>query len=183
MRIVPTTLDDVLVIEPTVFGDHRGFFLETWSARAFAGQGLFPVFVQDNWSRSTRGILRGLHYQLRHPQGKLVRATRGAIFDVAVDLRRSSPNFGRWTGQILSEENHRALWVPPGFAHGFYVMSEVADVQYKVTDLYAPEWERTLAWDDAEVGIAWPLEGGGPPTLSEKDRTRALRLAELEPFP
>lgn len=183
MNVLPTDLPDVLVVEPKVFGDHRGFFLETWSARAFAERGLHVGFVQDNWSRSSRGILRGLHFQVRHPQGKLVRAVRGEIFDVAVDLRRSSPTFGKWTGVILSETNFRALWVPPGFAHGFYVLSETADVHYKVTDLYAPEWERTLAWDDASVGIQWPLDRGGAPVLSEKDRTKALRLDGLETFP
>jgi dTDP-4-dehydrorhamnose 3,5-epimerase len=183
MNILPTDLSDVLIVEPKVFGDHRGFFLETWSSRGFAERGLHFSFLQDNWSRSSRGILRGLHFQIRHPQGKLVRAVRGEIFDVAVDLRRSSPTFGKWTGAILSETNFLALWVPPGFAHGFYVLSETADVQYKATDLYAPEWERTLAWDDETVGIRWPLELGGPPVLSEKDRTKALRLGAVETFP
>ena len=183
MNLIPTELPDVLIVEPKVFGDHRGFFLETWSSRAFAERGLHLSFVQDNWSRSSRGILRGLHFQIRHPQGKLVRAVRGEIFDVAVDLRRSSPTFGKWTGVTLSDTNFRALWVPPGFAHGFYVLSESADVHYKVTDLYAPEWERTLAWDDATVGIRWPIDRGGPPVLSEKDRSKAFRLDGVETFP
>lgn len=183
MKVTPTEIPDVLLIEPAVFGDHRGFFLETWSARAFAQAGLHMPFVQDNWSRSGRGTLRGLHYQVRHPQGKLVRVTQGEVFDVAVDLRRSSPTFGRWVGAWLSGENKMAMYVPPGFAHGFYVVSESADFQYKCTDLYAPEWERTIAWDDAAVGVRWPLERGGAPILSEKDRTRAVPIGKAEVFP
>jgi dTDP-4-dehydrorhamnose 3,5-epimerase len=178
MKVLPTELPDVVVIEPQVFGDARGFFLETWSARGYAEAGLHMTFVQDNWSRSSRGILRGLHYQLRHPQGKLVRVTQGEVFDVAVDLRRGSPSFGRWTGTILSAENHRAMYVPPGFAHGFYVLSESADFQYKCTDLYMPAHERTIAWDDPAIGIRWPLVGGARPTLSDKDRTRAMLLSQ-----
>ncbi|MDZ4755838.1 MAG: dTDP-4-dehydrorhamnose 3,5-epimerase [Phycisphaerae bacterium] len=183
MKVTPTAIPDVVVIEPRVFGDARGFFLETWSARAYAAAGLHMQFVQDNWSRSRHGILRGLHYQIRHPQGKLVRVTHGEVFDVAVDLRRSSPTFGQWVGTILSAENFRAMYVPPGFAHGFYVTSESADFQYKCTDLYAPEWERTLAWNDSRVGIAWPLDAGEEPLLSEKDRTTGSSLADAETFP
>lgn len=178
MKVIPTELPDVVVIEPQVFGDPRGFFLETWSSRRFAELGLHMTFVQDNWSRSKRGILRGMHYQLRNPQGKLVRVTQGEVFDVAVDLRRSSPTFGKWTGVTLSAENYRALYVPPGFAHGFYVTSESADFQYKCTDLYAPEFERSIAWNDPAIGIRWPLELGGEPALSEKDRTKAMTLAQ-----
>ncbi|MBL9118662.1 MAG: dTDP-4-dehydrorhamnose 3,5-epimerase [Phycisphaerae bacterium] len=180
MKVVPTELPDAVVIEPQVFGDARGFFLETWSSRRFAELALHMTFVQDNWSRSKRGILRGLHFQLRHPQGKLVRVTQGEVFDVAVDLRRGSPTFGKWAGVLLSAENFRAFYIPPGFAHGFYVLSESADFQYKCTDLYAPEHERTLAWNDAALGIRWPIDRGGEPQLSEKDRTRALTLDELQ---
>ena len=183
MKVTPTEIPDVLLIEPAVFGDHRGFFLETWSARSFAQAGLHMPFVQDNWSRSGRGTLRGLHYQVRHPQGKLVRVTQGEVFDVAVDLRRSSPTFGRWVGAWLSGDNKTAMYVPPGFAHGFYVVSDSADFQYKCTDLYAPEWERTIAWDDAAVGVRWPLDRGGTPILSEKDRTRAVPIGKAEVFP
>lgn len=179
MKVLPTELPDAVIIEPQVFGDARGFFLETWSSRAFASAGLHMTFVQDNWSRSRRGILRGLHLQLRHPQGKLVRVTAGEVFDVAVDLRRGSPTFGKWTGVLLSAENFRAFYIPPGFAHGFYVLSESADFQYKCTDLYAPEHERTLAWNDPAIGIRWPLDRAGEPQLSEKDRTKALTLAQL----
>ena len=169
MHRLETPLADAFVLEPRVFGDERGFFVETWNRRAFADAGLDLDFVQDNHSRSTQGILRGLHYQVRQPQGKLVRVTRGSVFDVAVDLRRSSPTFGRWHGVELTESNHRMFWVPPGFAHGFYVTSETADFQYKCTDFYAPEHERTLAWDDATLGIDWPLVDGRAPTLSAKD--------------
>jgi dTDP-4-dehydrorhamnose 3,5-epimerase len=179
MKLIPTDLPDAVVIEPQVFGDARGFFLETWSARKFAELGLHMPFVQDNWSRSRQGILRGLHFQVRHPQGKLVRVTQGEVFDVAVDLRRSSPTFGKWTGVHLSAESFRAFYIPPGFAHGFYVLSESADFQYKCTDLYAPEFERTLAWNDPALAIRWPLDRGGEPQLSEKDRTKAFTLDQL----
>lgn len=182
MIIQPTSIPDVLLVHPRVFGDHRGFFVETWSAKTFAEAGIFETFVQDNWSRSGRGILRGLHYQIRRPQGKLVRVVQGEVFDVAVDLRRSSPTFGRWVGAFLSAENKLAMYVPPGFAHGFYVTSDFADFQYKCTDLYAPEWERTIAWDDPTIGIDWPLDRAGPPVLSEKDRTRGLRVGDAEVF-
>lgn len=176
MRLVPTAIPDVVVVEPRVFRDDRGFFQEVWHADRFRELGLHLTWVQDNHSRSVQGTLRGLHYQVRHPQGKLVRAVTGAIFDVAVDLRHGSPTFGRWVGVELSEDNHRQLWVPPGFAHGFYVTSPQADVVYKCTDIYVAEHERTLRWDDPEVAIEWPLQGGAP-RLSDKD-ARGLSLAE-----
>lgn len=178
MKATPTAIPEVLLLEPKVFGDERGFFMETWQRRTFASLGIDHDFVQDNHSRSARGTLRGLHYQLRQPQGKLVRVTLGAVFDVAVDLRRSSPTFGRWVGEELSEENRRMLWVPPGFAHGFYVLSERAEFQYKCTDYYAPEHERSLRWDDPELAIEWPLLEAAP-LLSAKDREGAL-LAEAD---
>ncbi|WP_295849946.1 dTDP-4-dehydrorhamnose 3,5-epimerase [uncultured Xylophilus sp.] len=173
MNIVDTDLPGVVILEPRVFGDARGFFLESFNQRQFDGAtGTSYAFVQDNHSRSARGVLRGLHYQLEQPQGKLVRVVRGAVFDVAVDLRRSSPHFGRWTGVELSEENGRQLWVPPGFAHGFLVLSDSADFLYKTTDYYAPQAERSIRWDDASLGIAWPLERllGAVPSLSAKDQ-------------
>ena len=169
MNVTPTALPEVLIIEPKVFGDQRGFFFESFNQKAFNNAtGLEAKFVQDNHSRSTKGVLRGLHYQIQQPQGKLVRVVRGAVFDVAVDIRNSSPNFGRWVGVELSEENHRQLWVPPGFAHGFLVTSDTADFLYKTTDYYAPEFERCLAWDDPGVGVEWPL-AGNIPQLSAKD--------------
>lgn len=168
MKVSPTDLPGVLLLEPKVFGDERGFFLESFNRRAFrAATGLDPDFVQDNHSRSARGVLRGLHYQVRQNQGKLVRVIRGSVFDVAVDVRRSSPTFGGWTGQVLSEDNRRQLWIPPGFAHGFLVLSESADVLYKATDYYAPEHERCIAWNDPAIGIAWP--GDLQPQLSKRD--------------
>lgn len=180
MRFVPTAIPEVVIIEPQVFGDARGFFMETWHAGKFAAGGLDLHFVQDNHSRSAQGILRGLHYQINQPQGKLVRVVRGTVFDVAVDLRRSSPSFGRWVGVELSEDNHRQLWVPPGFAHGFYVMSESADFVYKCTELYAPEHERCLRWDDPALAITWPLRDGAAPLLSAKDAAGSLlRDAEV----
>ncbi|MGB5598954.1 MAG: dTDP-4-dehydrorhamnose 3,5-epimerase [Thiothrix litoralis] len=169
MKIIPTHIPDVLILEPQVFGDARGFFMETWNAKTFADAGLNLNFVQDNHSRSRQGTLRGMHYQIKHPQGKLVRVTSGKVFDVAVDLRQSSPTFGQWAGAELSDENHRMLWVPPGFAHGFYVMSESADFLYKCTDLYAPEYDRSLHWNDPSIGIEWPLVNGAAPTISAKD--------------
>jgi dTDP-4-dehydrorhamnose 3,5-epimerase len=175
---VETSIPDVVVVEPAVYGDQRGFFLETWQQEKFDGLGLPLRFVQDNHSRSVQGTLRGLHFQVEQPQGKLVRVVRGAIFDVAVDLRRSSPTFGQWVGATLTDETLRALWVPPGFAHGFYVLSEVADVYYKCTTLYSPRHERSLRWDDPTVGIEWPLVGGRPPLLSPKDAA-GLRLDEV----
>ena len=181
MRIIPTALPDVMLIEPTVHGDERGFFLETWRADAFASAGLPTRFVQDNHSRSRGRILRGLHYQLMQPQGKLVRVVLGEVFDVAVDMRRSSPTFGRWVGAIISAENKRQLWVPPGFAHGFFVLSESADFIYKCTDYYHPASERSLLWNDPDVGIEWPLQGGEP-LLSAKDLAGA-RLNAAECYP
>lgn len=179
MDVTPTTIPEVLLIRPEALGDARGFFMETWHRRRFAEAGIDFDFVQDNHSRSVRGTLRGLHYQIRNVQGKLVRATLGEVFDVAVDLRRGSPTFGRWAGERLSADNRHMLWIPPGFAHGFLVVSETAECQYKCTDYYAPEHERCIRWDDAELAIEWPLDG--PPLLSEKDR-RAGSLATAECF-
>lgn len=180
MNVVKTDLLDVLIIEPKVFGDQRGFFFESFNARSFAElTGLQPVFVQDNHSRSARNVLRGLHYQIRQPQGKLVRVVAGEVFDVAVDLRRSSPTFGLWTGTHLSAENKRMMWVPEGFAHGFLVISESADFLYKTTDYYAPAHERCIAWNDADIGIDWPL--AGEPVLAAKD-VAGKRLRDAEVF-
>ncbi len=172
MQVTPTRLPEVLLVEPRVFGDARGFFLESWNQRAFDQAVGRPVaFVQDNHSRSARGVLRGIHYQLEHPQGKLVRVTSGRVFDVAVDLRRSSPRCGQWVGVELSADNHRQLWIPPGFGHGFLVLSEQADFLYKASDYYVPEDERALAWNDAHLGVEWPLADiGGEPQLSARDR-------------
>lgn len=180
MRIEACAIPDVMLIEPKLLTDERGFFMETWNRSRFAAAGFDWSFVQDNHSRSIRGVVRGLHYQILQPQGKLVRVVRGAVFDVAVDLRRSSPNFGRWVGYELSEANRRMLWVPPGFAHGFLTLSESADLLYKCTDFYAPNWERTLAWNDPDIGIDWPLDGIAP-QLSAKDRA-GRRLSEAELF-
>lgn len=169
MQYTPTAIPDVKLLEPAVFGDHRGFFMETWQQRDFNEQvGKFN-FVQDNHSKSAHGILRGLHYQIKQPQGKLVRVVQGSVFDVAVDMRQSSPTFGQWVGYELSEKNKRMLWVPPGFAHGFYVMSDTAEFVYKCTDYYAPEYERSLLWNDSTISIDWPLVNGEEPILSEKD--------------
>lgn len=180
MKVIPTSIPDVVILEPKVFGDARGFFYESYNQQAFqAATGLSPMFVQDNHSRSAKGVLRGLHYQIRQPQGKLVRVVGGAAFDVAVDVRKNSPTFGKWVGVELSEENHRQLWVPPGFAHGFLVTTESADFLYKTTDYYAPEYERCIAWNDAEIGIEWPLDG--PPSLSAKDAA-GVRLSAAEVF-
>lgn len=169
MEFVPTELPEVVLIKPRVFGDERGFFMETWHARRFADAGIPASFVQDNHSRSAKHILRGLHYQIRQPQGKLVRVVAGAVFDVVVDMRRSSPTFGRWAGVELSATNHQMLWIPPGFAHGFLVLSDAVDFVYKCTEFWAPEHERSLLWNDADVGIEWPLPAGVPPILSAKD--------------
>ena len=180
MNIIETALPCVLIIEPKVFGDARGFFLESWNQQSFASAGLTMAFVQDNHSRSARGVLRGLHYQLENPQGKLVRVTQGAVFDVAVDIRRSSPHFGQWVGAELSADNHRMLWIPPGFAHGFLVLSETADFLYKCTTLYHPASDRGIRWDDPQISIAWP-DVGGAPQLSGKDAA-APHLADAEIF-
>ena len=182
MKATATELPEVLILESQVFGDARGFFMESFSQRAFdEAVGRHVEFVQDNHSRSARGVLRGLHYQLSpHAQGKLVRVTSGAVFDVAVDMRRSSPRFGRWTGVELSEENRRQLWIPPGFAHGFLVLSEIADFLYKTTDYYAPQAEASVRWDDPALGIRWPDVDGGP-VLSAKDGA-AVALAEAAHF-
>jgi len=181
MQIIDSGLDGVLVIEPTVFGDDRGFFLESFNQRAFEQAGLPTRFVQDNHSRSSRGVLRGLHYQMARTQGKLVRVTDGAVYDVAVDVRRDSPAFGQWVGVELSASNKRQLWVPPGFAHGFLTLSASADFQYKCTDYYAPEHERTLLWNDPAIGIEWPLEPGQAPRLAAKDAA-GVPLSEAEVF-
>ena len=180
MKLERTAIPDVLVLEPRVHGDARGFFMETWNARDFAALGVSAQFVQDNHSRSSGRVLRGLHYQLRRPQGKLVRVAAGEIWDVAVDLRRSSPSFGRWAGARLGAAVPRLMWIPPGFAHGFLVLSESADVLYKTTDYYAPEDERALLWNDPALGIVWPLAGAAP-VLSERDR-RGTPLAQAETY-
>lgn len=179
MNATPTALPEVLVIEPRVFGDERGYFFESYNRRTLQNLGIEQEFVQDNHSRSVRHVLRGLHYQIQQPQGKLVRVVVGEVFDVAVDLRRSSPNFGRWAGLNLSAENKRMLWVPPGFAHGFLVLSEVAEFLYKTTDYWAKEHERTLLWNDPELGIAWPTDA--PPILSGKDAA-GLPLSRAEHY-
>lgn len=180
MKLIPTAIPDLLIFEPKVFGDQRGFFLESYNQLTFQSlTGLSLNFVQDNHSRSGKNVLRGLHYQIQQPQGKLVRVTSGKVFDVAVDLRKSSPTFGRWDGVELSGDNHRQLWVPPGFAHGFVVLSEQADFLYKTTDYYAPEHERCIRWDDPDVGIIWPE--GIAPLLSGKDQ-QGLSLKDAEVF-
>lgn len=183
MKVERAAIPDVLLLEPKVFGDARGFFMETWNARTFENLGIRAQFVQDNHSRSSKNVLRGLHYQVRQAQGKLVRVTAGEIWDVAVDLRRGSPSFGRWVGMKLDAESHRMLWVPAGFAHGFLVTSESAEVLYKTTDYYAPEHERTLLWNDPALGISWPLMGepAVQPTMADKDR-RGTPLATAENF-
>ncbi len=169
MKAISTEIPDVVVLEPQVFYDARGFFMETYHAQKLAQLGITAEFVQDNHSQSQQGTLRGLHYQLRQAQGKLVRVVCGEIFDVAVDLRRRSPTFGRWTGAILSAENKLQLWIPPGFAHGFYALSPTVDLLYKVTDYYSPEWDRTLLWNDPQINVVWPLLPGQIPVLSAKD--------------
>ncbi len=184
MKVLPTPIEGLLVVEPTVFGDHRGFFYESFNAQRFADlTGVQLPFVQDNHSRSARGVLRGLHYQIRQPQGKLVRVTSGSVFDVAVDLRKSSATFGQWYGIELSADNRRQFWVPPGFAHGFVVTSDFAEFLYKTTDYYAPEHERAILWNDPAIGIDWPLGEvpDGQPLLSGKDQ-QALLLADAEVF-
>jgi dTDP-4-dehydrorhamnose 3,5-epimerase len=180
MQVLPTDLPGVLLLEPRVFGDARGFFFESYNRRAFhKATGVDVEFVQDNHSRSSKNVLRGLHYQVRQAQGKLVRVTAGEVWDVAVDLRRGSPKFGQWTGFTLSAESRRMAWIPPGFAHGFLVVSDSAEVLYKATDYFAPEHERTLLWNDAALGIKWPL--AGQPVLADKDR-RGTPLASAEVF-
>lgn len=177
-----TAIPEVIEVLPRVFEDSRGFFLESWNAQAFAATDLDVDFVQDNHSRSSRGILRGLHYQIRRPQGKLVRVTQGEVFDVAVDLRRSSPTFKNWVGVYLSASKHNMLWVPPGFAHGFYVISETADLLYKCTEIYTPDDDHTLIWNDPDIAIDWPLVDGEFPTLSAKD-ANGNRLPDAVIFP
>ena len=169
MKFVKTSLPGVIRIEPVVHSDGRGYFMETWQARRFHDAGIDATFVQDNSSQSSIGTLRGLHYQIQQPQGKLVRVVAGEVFDVAVDLRKASPSFGQWVGETLSAANRCQLWVPPGFAHGFLVLSDTAVFDYKCTDFYAPEFERTIRWDDPDIGIEWPLATGVQPVLSAKD--------------
>jgi dTDP-4-dehydrorhamnose 3,5-epimerase len=178
--VTPTALPDVLILEPKVFGDARGFFYESFNARDFrTATGLDVQFVQDNHSRSAKGVLRGLHYQIQHPQGKLVRVTQGEVFDVAVDLRRNSPQCGQWAGVVLSAANNRQMWIPPGFAHGFVVLSDSAEFLYKTTDYWYPEHERSLLWNDPTVGVQWPMEGA--PLLAGKD-VAGLSLDKVELF-
>lgn len=180
MQFEPTALPEVILIRPKVFADERGFFLESWERGKFAAAGLDATFVQDNHSHSVRHVLRGLHYQIQKPQGKVVRVVSGTIFDVAVDLRRSSATFGRWVGVKLSAENHHMLWIPPGFAHGYLAVSSSADVLYKLTDSWAPEHERAIRWDDPEIDIRWPLPADVPPGLSPRDaRATALHDAQV----
>ena len=180
MKVTPTSIPSVLLIEPRVFGDTRGFFFESFNQRAFnQATGLDVNFVQDNHSRSSKGVLRGLHYQIQQPQGKLVRVVHGSVFDVTVDLRKSSPTFGQWVGVELTEDNHRQLWIPPGFAHGFYVLSDSADFLYKTTDYYAPEFECSLIWNDPTIGIEWPLNT--QPIISAKD-AQGKKLADAKVF-
>lgn len=182
MKVVPTELPEVLILEPKVFGDERGFFMESWNRHTFGeATGLDVAFVQDNHSRSARGVLRGIHYQITRPQGKLVRVVTGAVFDVAVDLRRSSPRFGTWVGVELSADNKRQLWVPPGFGHAFLVISEAADFLYKTTEFWFPDLDRSLRWNDPDIGVRWPLDGAEP-QLATKDRIAPL-LADAECYP
>lgn len=178
MKWLPTNIPEVIVIEPKVFADSRGFFLESWNQKHFADHGVASYFVQDNHSRSSQGVLRGLHYQLHRPQGKLVRVVVGEVFDVAVDLRERSPTFGQWVGVHLSAANQRMLWIPEGFAHGFYVVSAQAEILYKCTEFYSPRDEHCIGWHDTDLAIQWPLEGN-PPIVSEKDAAGvAFRHAE-----
>jgi dTDP-4-dehydrorhamnose 3,5-epimerase len=181
MEFTPTSIPDVVLIKPKIYEDPRGFFMETYREDRFGTGGIPERFVQENHSRSQRGVLRGLHYQIRQAQGKLIRVIAGEIFDVAVDIRRASPTFGRWVGIILSAENRHQLWIPAGFAHGFYVTGEYAEVVYKVTDYYAPEWERSILWNDPAIGIEWPLAGNAAPILSKKD-SEGKPFAEAEIF-
>jgi dTDP-4-dehydrorhamnose 3,5-epimerase len=182
MKFVHTDLEGVVRIEPTVHSDERGYFMETWQARRFRDAGIDTEFVQDNCSQSSKNTLRGLHYQIQRPQGKLLRVVAGEVFDVAVDIRRSSPNFGKWVCEILSAENKHQLWVPPGFAHGFMVLSETAEIEYKCTDYYAPEFERSIRWDDPDINIKWPLTSDEQPVLSSKDAVAKL-LEDSDTYP
>lgn len=182
MNVIATALPGVLVLEPRVFGDARGYFLESWNEKTFAAVGIDTHFVQDNHSHSTRGVLRGMHFQSKQTQGKLVRVVSGAVYDVAVDVRRSSPTFGRWAGFELSADNRRMAWIPPGYAHGFLTLTQSADFLYRCTDYYAPQWEQSVAWDDPGIGIDWPLAPGCVPVLSPKDAA-ALRLGAGEVLP
>jgi dTDP-4-dehydrorhamnose 3,5-epimerase len=181
MRVIETQIPDVKVLIPKTFADERGFFQETWNARVFAEHGLDLTFVQDNHSNSAKGVLRGLHYQIRYPQGKLMRVVRGCAFDVAVDLRRSSPTFRRWVGVEISAQNKQMLWIPPGFAHGFLALEDDTELLYKCTDYYAPEDERSLLWNDMNLAIQWPLPNGTAPRLSAKDMN-GTSLAAAETF-
>lgn len=181
MKFSNCPVNDLIIIEPDVFKDPRGFFMESWHSRKFADAGLKVEFVQHNHSRSAQWTLRGLHYQIQHPQGKLVRVCRGEVFDVAVDLRRGSTTFGKWHGQILSDSNHTMMWIPPGFAHGFLVLSEVADFEYSCNEFYSPADERAVKWNDPEIAVKWPIPAGVAPLLSEKDQ-RAPELASAEVF-
>ena len=181
MKYTELAIPDVVLMEPNVFGDHRGFFMETFREDEFNENVQSVRFVQDNHSMSQKGILRGLHYQIKHPQGKLVRVIQGQVFDVAVDIRKSSPYFGQWVGEILTEENNRMLWVPPGFAHGFYVLSNTAQFIYKCTDYYAPKFERSILWSDKTIGIQWPGIEKQPPVLSQKDE-QGVRFLDAELF-
>lgn len=181
MKFLERQIPELIIIEPRIFDDGRGFFMETWQNKIFADHGVNVDFVQDNHSRSSQGILRGLHYQIKQPQGKLVRVISGEVFDVAVDLRKNSPTFGKWVGVVLSAENKKMFWVPPGFAHGFYVTSKTAEFVYKCTDYYAPEHERSISWNDEDIAISWPLVGGRPPLLSEKDAA-GISLEKAECF-
>lgn len=180
MKIIPTKIKDVLIIEPKVYGDDRGFFYESFNAREFhKSTGLEHIFVQDNHSRSTKNVLRGLHYQIKQPQGKLVRVVVGEVFDVAVDIRKKSPTFGQWVGEYLSAENKKMLWVPPGFAHGFFVTSDIAEFLYKTTDYYLPECEKCIAWNDSDINIEWPISEA--PSLSDKDK-KGIGFNQAEVF-
>lgn len=182
MKVIPASIPDVLIIEPKVFGDSRGFFFESFNQQVFSqSTGLDVRFVQDNHSRSAKGVLRGLHYQVSRPQGKLVRVVRGAVFDVAVDIRKSSPTFGQWVGVELTEDNYRQLWLPPGFAHGFYVLSDTADFLYKATEYYFSDFDRSIMWNDAEIAIRWPIEADAIPILSSRDE-KAVKLIDAEVF-
>ena len=182
MEFEPTDIPDVVLIRPKIFGDARGYFLESWEERKFAAAGIDARFVQDNHSHSARDTLRGLHYQIQQAQGKLVRVVTGTVYDVAVDIRRTSPTFGKWVGVTLSAENHEMLWVPAGFAHGFLVLSEYADFLYRCTDFWAPAYERAIAWNDPELGVRWPLPPGAQPLLSAKDEA-AVAFARAEYYP